>query len=530
MLTRPALAVVAVTALVGPAFLVAAASPAAAATTCAVFFDVNRDGHDDLAIGSPGENVKGLEDAGTVTIAWGDANGEITGSDGRSISMEDLDLTPQAGDRFGAALLTADFNGDGCGDLAIGAPGHNSGAGIVVVVYGQPLGTPQFGSLVQTLKQGTGGAPGSSEAGDAFGSTLAVTSDGTGNPTALWVGAPSEDIGLPGPNAIDAGIVVVYPTATGAILPTSGITTRQQGSGGISGQPESGDRFGAALAASGTTVLIGVPGEDVGKTKDAGQFYAVVDGASKGYTQDSAGVPGNVEAGDQLGASVAVLASCHPGADAWVVGSPFEAVGKTSKAGMVSLLDRGTGTSLTLQQGKGGIPGSVEAGDRFGESLQATAPQPSAPTSAVLAIGAPREDVGSATNAGSVTTLSTVCPGDVLAATSVVGWTQNSPGMLDGAQPKDRFGESLGAVLLLKGTPATGTLELRLVVGVPGEDETTENGLLINSGMVALLPATSTGFTATGSTLIGQNTGDLPGQGETDDGFGSAVDSANASR
>jgi FG-GAP repeat len=527
MRTQHALAAVAAAGLFGASLAGASAAVAAnPATTCSVFFDVNKDGKDDVPLGSPAEDVGRLKDAGTVTIAYGDGAGKFGFSDGRSLSLNDLGLDSAAGDRFGASLLTADLNGDGCGDLVVGAPGRASGSGIVVVIYGQPPGTGEFGDNIQVLAQGRTGAPGSAEAGDAFGTSLAVTgSNAAGNPTQLWVGAPREDISLPGPNAVDAGIVLVYPTKTGAYLPTTGITSRQQGAGGVSGTAETGDHFGQSLAGSETTVLVGVPGEDLGTKKDAGLVQAFVSGAPSAWTQDSPGVPGTAETGDQFGASVATWPSCQPDAESWAIGAPLENVGSAADAGTVTVLDRGTGTDLMLQQGANGIPGALEAGDRFGAVLLGT---PATPTRAApyLVISSPLEDVGTRVDAGSVTTLTTACPGGVLAPQSAVGWTQNSTNVPGGSGAHDRFGASLGAAQVSNAS----ALDLRLLIAVPGEDELTENGTYQNSGMVAVLPATPTGFSGSGSWMFGQETPLIPGLGETDDAFGSALDSANATR
>ena len=322
---------------------------------------------------------------------------------------------------------------------------------------------------------------------------------------------------------------MVYPTAPNAILPTTGITTLQQGSGGVTGAPESGDKFGNALAGSTTTVLVGVPGEDVGSLKDAGMFHAFVNGVSSGWTQKTAGVPGNAEAGDRLGRSVAVLPSCKPGAEAWVVGAPYEDIGKTKDAGIVTVMDRGTGTALTLQQGSAGIQDTAEASDLFGERLLTTPPTASHPNTSFLVIGTPHENVGSAADAGSVTTLTTTCPGDVLAVASPTTWTQQSGTMASAATAKDNFGAALGVALLLEGDPG-GAIKLRLLVGVPGEEEMTQDGNIPHSGMVAIMPSSATGFTDAGNGLIGQETGNMPGTGEPADGFGGALDAGNASR
>ncbi len=517
--------------VLAPAVVLTAAAPALAATTCTVFFDVDKDlvntNTDDLVVGTPSEDVGSAADAGTVTIVYGDSAGVFGQTDGQSLSQADLSLTPETGDRFGASLLTADLNGDGCGDLVVGAPGEDAGAGIVVVVYGQPKDTAAFGSNIQVLKQGANGVSGAAEAGDGFGSSLAVTGGTAADgPTQLWVGAPGEDLGT----TKDAGTAVVFPTLTGSFLPQTGITYRRQATNGFSGTAEAGDRFGTALAGSATTVLVGVPGEDLSGKVDAGMVHAVVNGAPATFHQNTLGVPGLAESGDQFGSTLAIWSSCMDGAEAWALGAPLENVGSNAvDAGFVALLDRGTGTALSLQQGVNSIPGAAEAGDQFGASMVGTGVATNR-GDPFLAIGSGREDIGSVTDAGSVTTLSTNCPGGALATASVQAWTQSTPGVPGDLGAGDRFGNSLGASLILEGPPVSGIVAYRLVIGVSGEDEPTENGPLVNSGMVTVLPSTPTGFGTNANSFFGQNTELIPGAGESNDAFGSSLDSANANR
>lgn len=78
-------------------------------------------------------------------------------------------------------MAVADFNCDGYDDLAVGAPGADvpggdiepiEDAGAVHVFYGGPLGIGNEGEL--TITQGDFGGGGQPEAGDRFGTTLAV--------------------------------------------------------------------------------------------------------------------------------------------------------------------------------------------------------------------------------------------------------------------------------------------------------------------------------------------------------------------
>ena len=97
----------------------------------------------------------------------------------------------EKGDRFGAALAAADIDGNGKVDLAVGAPGEDSGMGRTWLLYGHRGGLGLGNDSV--VSQNTGGVPGRSEPGDAFGAEVSLIDvDGNGRRD-LVVGAPAED-------------------------------------------------------------------------------------------------------------------------------------------------------------------------------------------------------------------------------------------------------------------------------------------------------------------------------------------------
>ncbi len=90
---------------------------------------------------------------------------------------------PESGDRFGASLAAGDIDGDGCDDLAIGAPGESvgaaSGAGSLHALLGGPNGLAAEGT--QYLQSA---ANGDVAAGDGFTAALAIgdfNGDGRGD-------------------------------------------------------------------------------------------------------------------------------------------------------------------------------------------------------------------------------------------------------------------------------------------------------------------------------------------------------------
>ena len=87
--------------------------------------DVNADGYADLIVGAPGR----ASGAG-VLYTW--TGGPVTSTQPRSLTprsivrQEDVFGTPEAGDRFGAALAFGDLNRDGKADALVGSPGEGA--------------------------------------------------------------------------------------------------------------------------------------------------------------------------------------------------------------------------------------------------------------------------------------------------------------------------------------------------------------------------------------------------------------------
>ncbi len=290
--------------------------------------DFNNDGAADLAVGVPGEDVGSIPDAGAVNVLYGSA-GKLTGT-GSQIFTQDtpgVGSSAEAGDFFGDALATGDFNNDGFTDLAVGVPGESVGtaqvAGAVNVLYGSASGLTGIGSQFFTQ---VGSAP---ETGDEFGFALAAGDFNHDGFADLAAGAPFEGVF----STPFAGAVSVLYGSAAKLTKTGGQIFTQVGSA-----PEVDDSFGFALAAGDfnhdgfADLAAGAPFEDAGSTSDVGAVSVLYGSAAKLtktggqiFTQDSPGVPSSAEPGDFFGAalaagdphaSTAAAASSAPGSSA----------------------------------------------------------------------------------------------------------------------------------------------------------------------------------------------------------------------
>jgi len=156
--------------------------------------DFDSSGHDDLAVGVPGDRVGGTTKAGAVNVIYGADGGLTTAGNKKWNSNVGGVPGDAAGDlRFGAALASGEFNGDGHFDLVVGAPGTAGGAGAIVVLNGGDAGVTADGAKL--FDQDTSWVWDNSEAGDEFGAWLGVGNfDGLGL-SWLAVGVPGEDLG-----------------------------------------------------------------------------------------------------------------------------------------------------------------------------------------------------------------------------------------------------------------------------------------------------------------------------------------------
>src|SRR5690606_4273871 len=291
------------------------------------------------------------------------------------------------------------------------------------------------------------------------------------------------------------GYVLVFSGTREGYDPT-GVRVIAQNRPGIPGAHEVGDQFGYSLAATnltdGTPVLIiGIPGEDV-QTDTSGAFRdgdngipEVVDGGAFVYLkgnskswvdQDTPGVGGGVEAGDQFGWSIAATPT------KFIVGAPFEdSTDPHTDSGGSLVFDHETSpegwpTYLRwLDQSDSILPGGPEPGDRLGYAvagvdywLEGGAMNQ---VETRFAIATPWEDVSGGTpeNVGVVTLINLDADG---VYTHAMQYAQQEAGLGDVWEDYDHLGRTM-ALFDLDPSRYASNATLKLVIGVPDENYAT---------------------------------------------------------
>jgi hypothetical protein len=372
--------------------------------------DYNGDGFDDLAVGSPFEDVSlgfppELVDAGALTVIYGSPMGlSFTPEPTPPFWIQGfffLKDAPEAGDIFGFSLSSGDYNGDGFDDLSVGVPRENPTEnvtlfrqGAIHIIYGSAVGLSNSAVLPdQFWTQDSTDVEDKAENDDYFGFSLSsgdYNGDGCDD---LAVGVLNENVG----SVVSAGAVNIIYGSTGGLTTTSLLPDQflVQGFFNIENVAERVDDFGATLSSGDYNndgfddLSIGVRYEDIGNLveEDSGAVH-VIYGSSVGlsaiavlpdqfWTQNSTDVEDVAEAEDYFGYSLSSGDYNNDGFDDLSIGVRYEDVDSVVNAGAVHVIyGSAVGLNATAvlpdqfwTQNSTDVEDVAEAGDAFSWAL-----------------------------------------------------------------------------------------------------------------------------------------------------------------
>ncbi|MFI1400220.1 FG-GAP repeat domain-containing protein [Streptomyces sp. NPDC020681] len=280
-------------------------------------YDANLDGCSDIAVGIPYEDInlvgQTIKDAGLVHLIYGSTAGIASGGLGTYGFRQGSDGKLGGGyedeDWVGYAVA-AGKSASGIPFLVIGVPGEDGTGGADMGMFHHVYGT---GYSVAHVAQDSAGVWEDPEPYDRFGASIAATD------RHFVVGAPGESIGTVGSAG---GVIAFRPSINTDGIPDPLFGMGQGRTPGPDTAAQVDDRYGTSLAlapyrptgaatVTDSLLAVGVPGEDLATTVDAGAvhtFHIKADGTVvplKWLDQNQPDVEGEAEAGDFFGQRLA---------------------------------------------------------------------------------------------------------------------------------------------------------------------------------------------------------------------------------
>lgn len=426
--------------------------------------DFDCDGVADLALGNLETDINGQGQAGSVAVAFGNPLlGLRPGS--QWIHQDTAEVASTAGsiERFGRSLAVADFDGDGCSDLAVGVPGEDLASlfvtGAAHVFPGSNLGLDLARDfLVPTSGAAPHGPVGNHRKGEAIAAVNRLTS--ASSLPMLAIGAPGHDLGA----SNEAGGVSIRRSgaAAGDLATPVAFIDRNATSFGrlqdnvgynLASGDFNGDGFGDVVAATRQITGCAVGGGSGCENENRGVLL-VTYGASSASNltheeihQDTPNVAGTARDGARWGQTLAVGDFDGDGFDDLAVGAPQKGTTSPDQTGSVTLLFGGAqGLRAAASRSRELFIGNVaslttQAGDLFGDALAAGDFDRDGRDD--LVIGVPGREVGSVTNAGIVILVARATIEGASFAEGTI-FRRGIGGIPGPAGSNDRYGNALG--------------------------------------------------------------------------------------
>ncbi|MEV6105392.1 FG-GAP repeat protein [Streptomyces sp. NPDC051940] len=328
--------------------------------------DLNGDKYDDLVVGVPGEDLGTLSNAGGATVFWGSSTG-LHGSDSTWLQS----IEPRAGANFGKALEAAMYFAPDPTDPELVR--HDS----IAALENDELMFFTYDSTAQTaaesLKATAAGARGLGALADEATITLMNLSHGNYNED------PYADLAFSGVINADGGPVGITFVAHGAqnFEDMSDGGTFYQGPSIVSSDFNSDGQDD--LAIGDTTENSAPAGGSVSVYLGQGDLSGLSNTPALTWTQNTPGIPGGNENGDEWGADLSAGDTNGDNLPDLAIGAPGEDIGSVKDAGAVTVLRGAPGPAgltttgaVSFNQNTYRIPGGAEAGDRFGGEVRLT--------------------------------------------------------------------------------------------------------------------------------------------------------------
>jgi hypothetical protein len=407
-----------------------------------------------------------------------------------------------------------DFNNDGRGDLAIGAPGASvngkADAGNVTVLYGAGVPAALSTAKTQLWTKDTDGVPETAMESGGFGAALAP-GDFNGD------GYTDLAMGERGAGNTAGSVIVIYGSPSGLLAPmfcAPPLPCPIAPQVFKMSPAQTADWFGSALASGDfnfdgkADLAVGAWGHDLAGLNNAGAVR-VLYGSVKGLTTvnsllltlNTTGMEGVAAKGHHFG--YALAAGNFDGvADDLAIGIPGHAVGGAVSVVYGSLGGLsptpvgppfGGGGNKRWSQGLTSFP-ATGLDDSFGEAL--VAGDFGHDPLEDLAIGVPSKTVAGVPGAGAVIVLYGKS-GIGLTIENDQQWTYDTTGVVGASGQSDQFGQALAAGNLGYDDRAD------LAIGIPNRTIAGK----VAAGAVLFLQGTSAGLSATGSKTLSMTWG-----------------------